>query len=139
MKKDETLEGNEIITAALNDMYDSLTDENLARVLTAIRSRMNEKGHFVVAVSAGQNNTSFDLRPVSTPDGKRWFAAFTDFDEELKKTDSVVSGFTAEISGIFRTALASEGISGVIINPWDKALKLDRNLIRVIRGNSSKE
>lgn len=136
INKDESLKGNEIITDGIKQMYENLTDENLACVLSAVRRRMNEKGHFVVAVTAGDAN-AFELRTVCTPDGKHWFAAFTDFEEELKKTESVVSGFTAEISGIFRTALASEGISGVILNPWDKALKIDRNMIRLIRGNNT--
>lgn len=131
MKQDSSLTGNKLIKESIIKMYKNLTDENLAAVLTVIRKRSNEGGHFVVAVKAGDKNT-FELRPVVTPDGGKWFAAFTDFDEELKKTDEVVSGFTAEISKLFDVALSSDEIRGVILNPWDKALKLDKTMIRLI-------
>lgn len=133
MKQDKTLIGNKLIEDAIKKMYTTLTDENLAAVLTVIRKRMKDGGHFVVAVKAGEESR-FELRPVTTPDGNRWFAAFTSFDEELKKTDGVVSGFTAEISKLFETALASDEIQGIILNPWDKALKMDKTTIKLITG-----
>lgn len=133
MKQDKSLIGNKLIEDGIKKMYKNLTDENLAAVLTTIRKRMNDSGHFVVAVKAGEENR-FELRPVTTPDGNKWFAAFTSFDEELKKTDGVVSGFTAEISRLFDTALASDEINGIILNPWDKALKLDKTTISLIKG-----
>lgn len=136
MDQDKTLIGNKLIENALIKMYKNLNDKNLADVLTVIRKRMNDGGHFVVAVKYGTEN-SMELRPVSTPDGKRWFAAFTSFDEELKKSDPVVSGFTAEISKLFDIALGSDEITGIIINPWDKALKLDKNTIKLIKGQAA--
>jgi len=133
MKQDKTLTGNKLIEDAVKKMYRTLNDENLAAVLTVIRKRMNDGGHFVVAVKAGTENR-FELRPVTTPDGNKWFAAFTSFDEELKRTEGVVSGFTAEISKLFDIALASDEINGIILNPWDKALKMDKTTIRLVRG-----
>ncbi len=133
MKTDKSLTGNKLIEDAAKKMYTSLTEENLAKVLTAVRSQMKKGAHFVVAVKAGNEN-ALELRPVTTPDGSRWFAAFTGFEEELKKSDEIVSGFTAEISKLFDIALASDNISGVIINPWDKAVKLDKTMIKLIKG-----
>lgn len=125
--------GNKLIEDAVREMYKALNEDKLAKVLTLIRKRMTDGGHFVVAVKAGDSG-SLELRPVTTPDGSKWFAAFTGFEEELKKNDEIVSGFTAEISKLFDITLASDNISGIIINPWDKAVKLDKNMIMLIKG-----
>lgn len=135
MNKDINLVGNEAIVDAIVSMYDNLTDETYAYVLTLIRRRMQEGGHFVVAVNTGENDM-MAMRPVKTKDGKSWFAVFTDFEEELKGKDRIMSGFTAKISQIFQLALSSEGIQGVILNPWEKPLKLDKNIMQLIVGNS---
>lgn len=132
MEKDKNLLGNKLIEDAISDMYKDMTDEKLTKVIYTIKNRIKDNGHLVVAVKPG-NLEGLELRTVSTPDGKKWFAAFTSFNEELKKKESMVSGFTAEIDKIFETALNSQAIEGVIINPWDRALKLNRELIKLTR------
>lgn len=132
MGKDKNLLGNKRIEDAIAEMYKNLTEEKLAKVLYVLRDRAKEGGHLVVAIKPGDSNR-FDLRTITTPDGKKWFAAFTSFDEELKKKENIVSGFTAEITGLFDTVLNSDEITGLIINPWDKALKLTKAHIEVIK------
>ncbi|MCQ2508580.1 MAG: SseB family protein, partial [Dorea sp.] len=131
MEKDKNLLGNELIEDAIAAMYKNLTDEKLARVFSVLRNRMLDGGHLIVSVKAGENNR-LELRPVVTGDGKTWFAAYTKFDEELKARDPIHSGFTAEISKLFAITLQTEEVDGIIINPWGKALKLDKNMIRLI-------
>lgn len=132
MEKDKNLLGNKRIEDAIAALYKNTDEERLAKVLYTIRDRINENGHLVVAVKPGEG-AGLELRPVSTPDGKSWFAAFTSINEELKKKEEIVSGFTAEISKLFEITLASENVSGVIINPWDKALKLTKQHIELLK------
>lgn len=132
MEKDKNLLGNKRIEDAISAMYRNLNDEKLAKVLYVIRDRVKEKGHLVVAVKPG-NNQAMELRTVATPDGKKWFAAFTSIDEELKKKDEVVSGFTAEMAALFDITLNTEEVCGIIINPWDQALKLSKELVKLVK------
>lgn len=135
MEADKNLQGNEILEEKIIKMYENLTDRTYADALEAVRERMKAGGHLVVAVRpAGVGG--LELRPVSTPDGISWIAAFTGLEEEIKKKDAIMSGFTAEISKLFDMVLESENINGLIINPWDKALKLDKRIIRLIKGNN---
>lgn len=133
MEKDKNLLGNKIIEDAISAMYKNMSDEKLASVLMSIRTRMKDGGHLVVAVKPSQNG-SLELRPVRLADGTKWFAAFTSMDEEIKRQDQFVSGFSAEISMLFKTALEVSEVNGIIINPWDKAIKLDKETIRLIGG-----
>lgn len=71
---------------------------------------------------------------MKTEDGKLWWAAFTSFEEELKGGGSVMSTFLTGIHPLFESALKTEGIEGVIINPWNRTLMLDKNLIQIVLG-----
>ncbi|MCQ2523430.1 MAG: SseB family protein [Lachnospiraceae bacterium] len=130
MNKDRELIGNEKIEEGLLRLHEDLSDENLAAVLTTIRKRKEEGGHFVVAVTA--SDAGMTLRPLKLSNGKKYFAAFTSFEEELKGEDKIMSGFTASIEQLFGICLKSEEIDGIILNPWDKELKLDKNLIEIV-------
>ena len=68
-------------------------------------------------------------------DGKNWWAVFTSFDEELKGDKSVMSTFMTDIGKLLEAALSEEEISGVIINPWNRTLMLDKTLIRIVLGD----
>ena len=71
---------------------------------------------------------------VQTADGARWWYAFTSFEQEMKGAEAVQSTFLVEIEKLFDAALTVPEISGVILNPWDRTLQLDKNLIRIIKG-----
>ena len=60
--------------------------------------------------------------------------AFTSFDEELKGSGSVMSTFMADIEKMFESAINVEGIEGIIINPWNRTIMLDKELIRIVLG-----
>ena len=62
--------------------------------------------------------------------------AFTGFEEQLKGSNAVMSAFTAEIKKLFQITLESEGIEGLILNPWNCTIMLDKQLIRIIMGNN---
>jgi len=130
--KDENLSGNEIIEENLVELKQNPSDEMLAVTLTSFRKRMNEGGHMVVAVEVAMGE-SYQVRTI-TLDGQKWMVAFTSFDEELKGSESVMSTFTAPIRQIFDMALGEEGLAGVMVNPWDKAIRLNKNLIHIVIG-----
>ena len=53
---------------------------------------------------------------------KRWLHTNTD-------------DFMTDIGKVLEAALSEEEISGVIINPWNRTLMLDKTLIRIVLGD----
>ena len=114
-------------------------EELLAHALTVVRRRMREKGQVILAVDMPQEQnatpaTPMQIQAVKTADGKAWWVAFTSFDEELRGGDQVKSTFLADLEQIFRTALTVPEIEGVILNPWNRTMMLEKSLIRIILG-----
>ncbi|MCI5881341.1 MAG: SseB family protein, partial [Clostridium sp.] len=67
-----------------------------------------------------------------TSDGEGWWTAFTGFEEELKGADSVKSTFLTDMERLFQAALTVPDIQGVILNPWNRTLMLDKHLIEIL-------
>ena len=130
--KDEGLIGNEKIEEAVLALQSEPSQEMLAHTLTVIRRRIREGGQFIVAVEPSLESTQMNLQIVKTADGAVWWSAFTGFEEELKGADSVKSTFLSDIDKLFETALEVPEINGVIINPWNRTIMLDKELIRII-------
>ena len=135
--KDEGLNGNEKIEQAVAALQQEPTQEQLAHTLTVIRRRMKEHGQFVVAVEPNLGSEQMQLRTIRTADGASWWYAFTSFEEELKGGGSVKSTFLTDIDKLFETALQTDGIEGVILNPWNRTIMLDKLLIKIILGKNA--
>ena len=133
-KVDEGLQGNEKIEEAILGLQTESTQEMLAHTLTVIRRRMKEKGQVILAVEPPKGLEQIQIQAVQTSDGQNWWTAFTSFEEELKGGDSVKSTFLTDIDKLFETVLQVEKIQGIILNPWNRTIMLDKNLIRVILG-----
>lgn len=131
---DEGLKDNERMEQAILSLQQNPTQEMLAHVLTIVRRRMLAHGQLIVAVEPPVGNQQMCLQAIQSDDGKKWWAAFTSFDEELKGGGSVMSTFLTDMEKLFVSALSVDEIEGVIINPWNRTLMLDKNLIRIIRG-----
>ena len=131
---DEELKDNERMEQAILSLQQNPTQEMLAHALTVVRRRMQAHGQLIVAVEPSVGNQQMRLQAIQTDDGKKWWAAFTSFDEELKGGGSVMSTFLTDMEKLFVSALSVNEIEGVIINPWNRTLMLDKNLIRIIRG-----
>ena len=116
--QDEGLKGNERIEDAILALQKEATQEQLAHTLTVIRPDPAQ--------------AQMKLQTVRTPDGKIWWSAFTSFEEELKGADQVKSTFLSEIGRMFEAALTVPEIAGIIINPWNRTIMLDKHLIRII-------
>lgn len=133
---DEGLQGNEKIEQAIAGLQQEATQEMLAHTLTVIRRRMREKGQLIIAVDPPKGDGQIQLQAVKTDDGNQWWAAFTGFEEELKGGDSVKSTFLTDIEQLFMSALDVEEIEGVIINPWNRTIMLNKRLISIILGKN---
>ena len=130
---DEGLQGNEKVEMAIMALQQEPTGEMLAHALTVIRRRMRESGQLILALEASVGEM-MQVQAIQTKDGQRWWAAFTGFEEELKGSGSVRSTFLTDMEQLFRKALLEDEIQGVILNPWQKTLMLDKTLIRIILG-----
>ena len=146
-KKDEGLIGNEKIEEAIAALQQEPSEELLAHALTVLRRRMREQGQVILAVDMPQDQSGMpqmmanpaapmQIQAVQTADGKSWWVAFTSFEEELRGADQVKSTFLADLEQIFRTALTVNEIEGVIINPWNRTMMLNKNLIQIVLGDS---
>ena len=130
---DEGLQGNKKVEMAIMALQQEPTGEMLAHALTVIRRRMRESGQLILALEASVGEM-MQVQAIQTKDGQRWWAAFTGFEEELKGSGSVMSTFLTDMEQLFRKALLEDEIQGVILNPWQKTLMLDKTLIRIILG-----
>ena len=135
--QDKGLQGNEKIEQAIAALQQEATQELLAHALTVIRRRMNENGQFILAVEPPTGDNQLRIGTVKTGDNKVWWAAFTSFEEELKGGGSVKSTFLTDIDKLFETALRTDGIEGVILNPWNRTIMLDKLLIKIILGKNA--
>lgn len=132
--KDEKLQGNEKIEAAIESLKKEPTQEMLAHALTVIRRRMKEEGELIVAVEPGAGDSQLRIHGIQLEDGSSWWIAFTSFEEEMKGADKVMSAFMGNMRQLFETVLKTEGVKGIIVNPWNRTIMLDKNLIRIILG-----
>lgn len=135
VNQDKGLQGNEKIEQAIAGLQQETTQEMLAHTLTVIRRRMREEGQFILSVEPPTGNNQLRIGTVKTGDGKVWWAAFTSFEEELKGGGSVQSTFLTDIAQLFNSALQVNEIEGIILNPWNRTIMLDKNLINIILGN----
>ena len=123
--RDKGLNGNEKIEQAVAALQQEPTQEQLAHTLTVIRRRIKEPNF---------GSEQMQLRAIRTADGASWWYAFTSFDEEMKGAEPVQSTFLVDMDKLFDAALAVPEISGIILNPWNRTIQLDKTLIRIIKG-----
>ena len=135
VNQDKGLQGNEKIEQAIAVLQQEATQEMLAHTLTVIRRRMRENGQLILSVEPPTGDNQLRIGTVKTGDGKVWWAAFTSFEEELKGGGSIQSTFLTDIDQLFHSALQINEIEGIILNPWNRTIMLDKNLINIILGN----
>ena len=129
---DKDLQENAEIEMAINALQQEPTQEMLAHTLTVIRRRMNAGGQLVVAVEASAETAQMNAQTIKTDDGSVWWYAFTSFEEEMRGSDHIMSTFLGNMRQLFELAVKTDGINGVIINPWNRTIILDKDLIRII-------
>lgn len=134
--KDEKLQGNEKIETAIEGLKKEPTQEMLAHALTVIRRRMKEDAELIVAVDPALEASQLNVHVLRLEDGSSWWMAFTSFEEEIKGANKVMSTFMGNMRQMFEAVLKTEGVDGIIVNPWNRTLMLDKTLIRIILGET---
>ena len=134
MALDKGLQGNVTIEEAILALQEQTSQEMLAHALTVVRRRMKEGGQLIVAVDPPKVSGQMEVQILKTQDGRTWWAAFTSFEEEMKGSGAVMSTFMADIRQLFEAAASEEMICGIIINPWNRTLMLNKALIRIVLG-----
>ena len=132
--KDEKLQGNEKIETAIEGLKKEPTQEMLAHALTVIRRRMKEDAELIVAVDPALEGSQLNVHVLRLEDGSSWWMAFTSFEEEVKGANKVMSTFMGNMRQMFEAVLKTDGVDGIIVNPWNRTLMLDKTLIRIILG-----
>ena len=123
---DKTLQGNNKIESAIAALQQEPSQEMLAHTLTVIRRR-----------DPSSAASGLQVQAIQTDDGRKWWTAFTSFDEELKGSGSVMSTFLTDMKQLFNSAITADNIQGIIINPWNRTIMLDKALLRIILGEIS--
>ena len=134
--KDEKLQGNEKIETAIEGLRKEPTQEMLAHALTVIRRRMKEDAELIVAVDPALEGSQLNVHVLRLEDGSSWWMAFTSFEEEIKGANKVMSTFMGNMRQMFDAVLKTDGVDGIIVNPWNRTLMLDKTLIRIILGEA---
>ncbi len=132
--KDEKLQGNEKIETAIEGLKKEPTQEMLAHALTVIRRRMKEDAELIVAVDPALEGSQLNVHVLRLEDGSSWWMAFTSFEEEIKGANKVMSTFMGNMRQMFEAVLKTDGVDGIIVNPWNRTIMLDKTLIRIILG-----
>ena len=134
--KDEKLQGNEKIEEAIEGLKKEPTQEMLAHTLTVIRRRMQEEGELIVAVEPGAGDSQLKVHGLQLEDGTSRSLAPPRLQAHTKRADKVMSAFMGNMRQLFEAALKAEGIKGIIINPWNRTIMLDKHLIGIILGKT---
>ena len=132
--KDEKLQGNEKIETAIEGLKKEPTQEMLAHALTVIRRRMKEDAELIVAVDPALEGSQLNVHVLRLEDGSSWWMGFTSFEEEIKGANKVMSTFMGNMRQMFDAVLKTDGVDGIIVNPWNRTIMLDKTLIRIILG-----
>ncbi|MFQ6806684.1 MAG: SseB family protein [Lachnospiraceae bacterium] len=132
--KDEKLQGNEKIETAIEGLKKEPTQEMLAHALTVIRRRMKEDAELIVAVDPALEGSQLNVHVLRLEDDSSWWMAFTSFEEEVKGANKVMSTFMGNMRQMFEAVLKTDGVDGIIVNPWNRTIMLDKTLIRIILG-----
>ena len=123
------------------------TEEMLAHALTVIRHKMNEGVQVIAAINIpsadkikeAEDGTPYPITPriIQIANGTRWWMCFTCFEEELlgkDKDGGVMSTFWVDLKQLFEAALTADDINGIIINPWNRRISMDKKLIKITLG-----
>lgn len=140
---------NELIETAINNFYMQRNEDTFSDILSALHVTMKKDGQFIIPVETPESfidmfdvdkikvgdtiTTTQDIRMklqrIQTNDGKEWLAAFTNFKEVQK--GAATSTITQSIEHYLKAVLQMEGVEGVVINPWDNAFSMDKDIINM--------
>ena len=133
-KIDKGLVGNKLIEEAIKGLQEEATQEMLAHTLTVIRKRMKQKGQLIIAVEPSFGSQQMNISVEKTAD-EFTVGELIRLKEEMKGGNQVKSTFLTDMEQLFKSALDVDEINGIILNPWNRTIMLDKTLINIIFGN----
>ena len=133
LSKDRGLVGNRKLEEQIGMLQKEPSQEMLAVVLTTVRRRMKEHGQMIVPVEADASGF-LRVQIMQIEDGEKWLAVYTGFEEQMMGGQSIQSTFLSDIGQLLNMALQEDSVEGLLINPWNRSLRLSKNLIRIILG-----
>ena len=134
-KTDKGLAGNEKLEEQIMMLQKEPSPEMLSVVLTTVRRRMKEHGEMIVPVEADPSG-NLRVQIMQIENGEKWLAVYTSFEEQMMGGQSGQSTFLSEIGQLFRMVLHENSVEGLLVNPWNRSLRLSRDLIRIVLGES---
>lgn len=134
-KTDKGLAGNEKLENQIGMLQKEPSPEMLSVVLTTVRRRMKEHGEMIVPVEADPSG-NLRVQTMQIENGEKWLAVYTSFEEQMMGGQSVQSTFLSEIGQLLRMVLHENSVEGLLVNPWNRSLRLSRDLIRIVLGES---
>ena len=108
--------------------------DTLSFAILSINRRMREGGKLILSVeSAAPAEGQLPIRVLEI-DGEEWWVAFTSFEEQSKGSDALQSTFLVDMDHLFHAAMSEKRVGGIVLNPWNRTLQLDRKLIAMVIG-----
>ena len=108
--------------------------DNLTMVLEAVRNAMNEGEKLVIPIETPPESSEPDngiiMRTLPVEGEKQYVACFTS-GEELEKGQPT-DHFNADIKFFLDEVFMNPAAGGIIINPWNQGVMVDRELIELI-------
>ncbi|MFQ7574630.1 MAG: SseB family protein [Lachnospira sp.] len=157
--ENEDLSGNAGIEAAIAQLYQKDDKESFLFLLTVLCARMKCEGHGLVPfVEVGEGffsdmdiyrlkegdtvSLDHDVRlrmdTVTQDKEEEWLYLFTS-EAELRKQQCGNVIMSIPIKDMLQTALDSDKVSGLVINPFGKYVKLDKKILEFLLQEYEKE
>lgn len=141
MNREECKDNNREQSSLMQNIVDTMdiflgerSWDNLTMVLEAVRNAMNEGEKLVIPIEtptdASEQDDGIIMRTLPVEGEKSYVACFTSV-EELEKgqpTDHFDADIQSFLDEVFMNPLAG----GIIINPWNQGIMIDRELIELI-------
>ena len=134
-KTDKGLAGNGKLEEQIGMLQKEPSPEMLSVVLTTVRRRMKEHGEMIVPVEADPSG-NLRVQIMQIKNGEKWLAVYTSFEEQMMGGQSVQSTFLSDIGQLLRMVFHENSVEGLLVNPWNRSLRLSRDLIRIVLGES---
>ena len=141
MNREECKDNNREQSSLMQNIVDTMdiflgerSWDNLTMVLEAVRNAMNEGEKLVIPIEtppdASEQDDGIIMRTLPVEGEKSYVACFTSV-EELEKGQPT-DHFDADIQSFLDEVFMNPSAGGIIINPWNQGIMIDRELIELI-------
>ena len=141
MNREECKDNNREQSSLMQNIVDTMdiflgerSWDNLTMVLEAVRNAMNEGEKLVIPIEtptdASEQDDGIIMRTLPVEGEKSYVACFTSV-EKLEKGQPT-DHFDADIQTFLDEMFMNPSAGGIIINPWNQGIMIDRELIELI-------